>query len=259
VRQDAFDPADLTRDALLGGKVQIFQPRHGYRAGTDPVVLAASVEARSGQSVLELGCGAAPGLCCLGVRVPGLDLYGIELQPGYADLARRNLAQNALEGMIWQGDLRQPPADLKTRSFDHVIANPPYFEHGKRIAAGGADREIALAGETPLSDWVSLAAKRLKPRGYATFIQRAERLPELLTALDQHLGAIELLPLVPREGRAPRLVLARGRKEGRADFRFHAPAVIHAGVEHVEPGNHYTDRFDRVMRLGKALAFSPKS
>ncbi|SMX37825.1 Ribosomal RNA small subunit methyltransferase C [Maliponia aquimaris] len=241
---------------MLGGRVRLLQPRDGYRAGTDPVLLAAAVAAVPGQSVLDLGCGAGPGLCCLGVRVPGLRLAGLELQPGYADLARRNLAHNGLTGEIWTGDLGDPPAEMKAQSFDHVLANPPYFEAGKRIGADEAGREIALAGETPLTDWVACAARRLKPRGYATFIQRAERLPDLIAAMQGRLGALELLPLLPRAGRAPRLILLRGRKDGRAPFRFHPGAVIHDGDTHEEPGTRYTARFQAVMQDGAALDFS---
>ncbi len=240
---------------MLGGRVRLLQPRAGYRAGTDPVLLAASIAARPGQSVLELGCGAGPGLCCLGVRVPGLHLTGLELQTGYAELARQNLSRNGLDGEILSGDLSDPPAALRAQSFDHVLANPPYFETGKRIVAEEAGREIARAGETPLADWVICAAKRLKPRGSATFIQRVERLPDLLTAMQGRLGALELLPLLPRAGRAPRLILVRGRKEGRAPFRFHAGVVIHAGDSHVEPGNRYTDCLEGVMTRGDALEF----
>lgn len=243
---------------MLGGLVRLLQPRDGYRAGTDPVVLAAAIAAKPGQSVLELGCGAGPGLCCLGARVPGLRLSGLELQPGYAALARQNLARNGLQGNIWTGTLTDPPAEMKAQSYDHVFANPPYFEAGKRVVADGNDREIALAGETPLSEWVACAARRLRPRGYATFIQRAERLPELMTAMQTVLGAIELFPLLPRAGRAPRLILLRGRKDGRAAFRFHAGAVIHEGDVHVEPGNRYTDRFEAIMMGGAALDFPAK-
>lgn len=243
---------------MLGGRVRLLQPTEGYRAGTDPVVLAAAVSARPGQSVLELGCGAGPGLCCLGVRVPVLHLAGLELQPGYAALARQNLARNGLDGEIWEGDLREPPAAMKAQSFDHVFANPPYFEAGRRVEANEAGREIALAGETALEDWVACAAKRLKPRGYATFIQRAERLPDLIAAMSGHLGALELLPLLPRSGRPPRLILLRGRKDGRAPFRFHAGEVIHAGDRHVERDNRYTARFEKVMSAGAALEFPAK-
>ncbi len=38
-----FGPDDLTDDAFLGGRLQLWQPISGYRAATDPVLLAASV------------------------------------------------------------------------------------------------------------------------------------------------------------------------------------------------------------------------
>ena len=80
------DP-ELTHDGFLGGRLHLWQPRRGYRAGVDPVLLAASVPAQAGQSVLDLGCGAGAAMLCLGVRVPGLDLNGLEVQPDYAALA----------------------------------------------------------------------------------------------------------------------------------------------------------------------------
>lgn len=80
---------DTTDNGFLGGRLQLLQPRRGYRAGLDPVLLAASVAARPGQAVLELGCGVGTALLCLGARVPGLSLTGVELQPDYAALARR--------------------------------------------------------------------------------------------------------------------------------------------------------------------------
>ncbi len=241
---------------MLGGRVMIRQPRVGYRAGTDPVLLAAACDAKPGQTVLELGCGAGPALCCLGARVPGAILSGIELQPAYAELARRNLAENGLQGTVWDGDVADPPTALKQFSFDHVIANPPYFEPSRGLTAQDDGRGIGRSGETPLADWVAMAARRLKPRGHALFIQRAERLPDLLAALSASLGAVELLPLIPRPGRPPRLVLVRGRKDGRAPFRFHAAQVIHADAPHCDGSDNYSDRFRDIMVNGAGLPFS---
>ena len=61
-----FRPEELTDDGFLGQRLHILQPRQGYRAATDPVLLAAAVPAQSGQSVLELGCGAGVASLCLG-------------------------------------------------------------------------------------------------------------------------------------------------------------------------------------------------
>jgi tRNA1(Val) A37 N6-methylase TrmN6 len=257
LRVDPFDLPDLTRDAMLGGRVMVLQPRDGYRAGTDPVILAASVQARAGEAVLELGCGGGAALCCLGWRVPGLALSGLEIQPGYADLARRNLDGNGLNGEIHEGDVAAPPAALKARSFDHVIANPPYFEAGKGLSAQDGGRGKGRTGDVPLSVWVDTAARRLKPRGHATFIQRVERLPELMAAMQAVLGGLELLPLLPRPGRPPRLVLLRGRKEARTPFRFHPPKVIHPEGVMGNGQKNYSECFFSVMTEGAPLTFEP--
>ena len=89
-----FSDSELSCNEFLGGRVRLWQPLSGYRAGVDPVLLAASVPATAGQTVLELGCGAGAAILCLAARVPGLHLTGVELQPAYADLARRNAAEN---------------------------------------------------------------------------------------------------------------------------------------------------------------------
>ena len=83
-------------DAFLGGRLTLRQPARGYRAGADAVMLAAACPAQPGQRVLELGCGAGVALFCLGARVRGLSLTGLERQPALADLARHNAAATGL-------------------------------------------------------------------------------------------------------------------------------------------------------------------
>ena len=107
----SFADEDLTEDAFLDGRARLLQPRKGYRAATDPVFLAAAVAARPGDWVLDIGCGAGAAAACLAARVPGLKLHGLELQPPYAALARRNLP----EATVWEGDLFAPPDELNGR------------------------------------------------------------------------------------------------------------------------------------------------
>lgn len=252
---EAAQDAGLTRDAFLGGQLQIWQPRGGYRAGGDPVLLAASVPARQGDTVLELGCGAGVASLCLARRIAGLHLTGLELQPDYADLARRNAQDNAIAFDVLTGDLAQMPDALRQRQFDHVIANPPYFDRAASTAAQDAGREVALGEGTPLSDWVKAAAKRTAPKGYVSFIQRADRLPELLAHAARYLGSLEVMPLIARRGRPARLVLMRGRKNGSAAFRMHDGWVLHDGAAHMVDGEDYNAATGAILRLGAALPF----
>lgn len=248
-----FADGDLSCDAFLGGKVMLYQPVKGYRAGVDPVLLAAAAPARPGESVLELGCGAGQAFLCLAARVSGLSCTGVELQAPYAALARRNAAENGADAEVVEADLSALPSGLRQRQFDHVIANPPYYRAGAHVQAQDAGRRTALGEETPLEDWVSIAAKRLKPKGYLTMIQRADRLPDMLTACTGRLGSLELLPLAPRTGRAAELVILRARKDGRAPFRLHAPQILHAADRHLKDGDDYRPEIVAVLKEGAAL------
>lgn len=242
-----------TCDAFLGGAVRLYQPRDGYRAGVDPVLLAAATQARSGQSVLELGCGAGTAILCLAQRVSDLTLVGVEFQPAYAELARRNAALNKVQLDVFEADLRDLPHALRAQSFDHVIANPPYYNRAKSTKSDDAGRDTALGGDTALSDWVSVAAKRLSPRGTLTLIQRIERLPEVLGAVTSKLGSVRVMPLQPRIGRSAQLVIVQAKKGGRADFVLEAPVLMHEGAQHMRDGESYTDRISGVLRHGNPL------
>jgi tRNA1(Val) A37 N6-methylase TrmN6 len=254
----SLEAGDLTRDAFLGGRVHLLQPRTGYRAGVDPVLLAAAVEARSGQSCLDLGCGVGAASLCLHARVPGLDLWGVELQPAYAALARRNAAEAGAAMEVVEADIADLPPAVRARQFDHVIANPPYFRTAARNASPDDGREAARAGAA-MADWVEAAARRARPGGRVVMIQRIERLPELLAGFAGRLGSVEALPVASRAGRAPGLVLLRARKGGRADFVLHAPLVMHAGAAHAADGDDYLPEISAILRDGAALDWPVRS
>jgi tRNA1(Val) A37 N6-methylase TrmN6 len=247
-----FGENQLTDDKFLCGRLRLLQPERGYRAATDAVLLAAACPVGPGQSVLDLGCGAGAASLCLGARVPGLRLSGLEVQPEYADLARRNAARNGMEMEVVEGDLAHMPRALR-RDFDHVIANPPWYPPGG-TPSPVAVRARALQVSLPLSLWVQVATRRLAPGGWLTLIAGADSLPDLLGALAPKLGSAAVLPLAPRQGRAALRVILRARKGGRAPFRLLAPFVIHRGDAHDGDRESYTPAANAVLRDGADLS-----
>lgn len=238
---------DLTCDAFLGGQLYLWQPRAGYRAGVDPVLLAASVHACAGEAVLDLGCGVGAAALCLGARVPGLDLMGVERQGAYVALATRNGLTTI------EADLTNMPQTVRVRSFDHVLANPPFFDRAAGRQARDAGREAARGQSTPLVAWVDAGARRLRHKGHLHMIHRAERLPDLLAAATGRLGSPEIWPICPRIGKVAELIIFRARKDGRAEFRLHPPIILHKGTHHDTDADSYTPEIQSVLRDGAPL------
>lgn len=247
----------LTHDDFLGGRIKIWQPRKGYRAGVDPVILAASVPAKSGQSVLELGCGVGVASLCLAARIPDLKISGVEVQGEYAALAQRNGTENALPFDVVTADLRALPPDLRQKRFHHVIMNPPYFDRTASTASDDTGKDIAFGGDTPLRDWLEIGAKRVGPRGYLTLIQRMERLPDVLDGLNGRLGAIIVRPIAGRTERAPELFLLQARQEGKSPFRMAPTLIMHQGAMHQGDQESYTAKVSQALRSGAELPILP--
>lgn len=235
-----------TRDAFLGGRLLLRQPRAGDRAGMDAVLLAAACPARPGEAVLELGCGSGAAILCLGSRVPRLRLTGLERQPEVAELARENAAANGIALTVMTGDLAGMPAALRGASFDQVIANPPYFTAGTPPA--DARRGAARHEATPLALWIDAALRRLRPGGRLTLIQRADRLAGVLATLGGRAGDIAILPVAPRAGRPAGRVIVGARKGARAPLRLLAPLLLHAAPAHLRDGEDLTPEAQAILR-----------
>lgn len=244
----------LTEDRLLGGRVRLLQPAIGYRAATDPVLLAAAVPARAGERVLDLGCGVGAAALCLAARVPGVVLTGVEIAAPYAALARRNAALNAAAMEVIEADVAALPRAIRARQFDHVMMNPPFHEGGRATPSpvalrDGANRE-GMAG---LDAWISAGLARLVPRGRITLIQRVERLPAILGALGARAGSMVVRPLAARAGRDAKRVIVQAVKGGRGAFRLAAPLILHAGPVHAGDGDDFTAQAQAILRDGAAL------
>ncbi len=247
-------PDEVTENGLLNGRVRVRQPVHGYRAATDPVLMAAAVSAQAGDTVLDLGCGVGSAALCLTARVPGVRLHGVEIQPEYAALARQNAALNDAALEVHEGDVAAMPAALRARVFDAVMLNPPWYPPGETPSPDpGRDRaRRALDG---VDVWIRAALARTRPGGQIVIIQRAEQLAGILAALEGPAGAIEVLPLTARTGRSAKRVIVRAQKVSRTPLRLLAPLVLHDGAAHDRDGDDYTAAAAAILRDGAALTF----
>src|SRR5580698_1936593 len=86
-------PADVSEDAILGGRLILRQPRRGHRFGHDAILLAAAVSARAGEHAVELGAGVGAAGLALAHRIGGLSVTLVEIDRALVALAAANAAR----------------------------------------------------------------------------------------------------------------------------------------------------------------------
>lgn len=247
----------LSDDAFLGGRLHLLQPRKGARAGTDAVLLAASVAQPPEEParILEAGCGSGAVALCLVHRLPSVHVTGVEIDDDLCDHARRNAERNGLSQRVAviQGDVCGPfstleAAGIAREGYDHVVANPPYLPAGSARAPTDAGKQQAhVMASGALGDWVRFLAASAAPRGRLWMIHRADALPDLLSALQGRFGEVRLFPLFPRAGAPATRLVVTATKGSRAGLSLLPGLVMH------DADGGYTSTAEAVLRDGAAL------
>lgn len=240
---------EVTDDALLNGRIRVRQPARGYRVNVDTLLLASAVEAGPGMRVMEAGCGVGAALLAVAVRSENTKLVGVERDTNIASIARENVAMNAMSDRveIVTGDALEKAITVGV--FDGVFVNPPFDQEGEGRAPA-EHRAYAHVSEVSIDDWVGALADRLTGGAALTLIQRANKLGEILAALDGRLGGAELIPIRPRAGEPAKRVVVRARKGSRA------PLKMYAGLDlHDASGAKYAPETDAILKGDAVLQF----
>ncbi len=236
-------------DSLLGGRIKIVQPLEGYRAGIDPIFLAACIHPKPQEKILDVGAGVGTASLALGVRCPHAKVMGLEIQPDLVELAATNIKANQLTEQveIIEGDLLSPPPVFKLHSFDQVMTNPPYYEDSRTQSSPIPGKAQANTETIDLGQWLKLCLEMLKSKGTFTMIHRAERLPEILIHLENKVGNLIVYPLWVGSNKAARRVIIQGRKGMGGELRLASGMMLHGGSEK------YTPEAEGILRSAQAL------
>ena len=218
-------------DDLRRGGLKIIQDPDAPCFAVDAVLLADFALPRAGDAVAELGAGSGVIALLLAAKQPDCHIRALELMPRMADLARRSVALNGLEGRIEiiEGDMRQAARLLGQGSCRMVVSNPPYYAAGAGRANSG---ELFAAARSEryctIGELAREAAALLCPQGEFCLIHRASRLAEVLAAL--HAAGLRLQtlrPVQPFAGKPANLVLLKALKGGKAETVLPPPLIMY--------------------------------
>jgi len=242
---ETFD-FETTDDGFFGGALRLLQPRLGFRAGSDAVLLSASLAARPGARVLDAGAGTGIVALAAAHRLDTIRVEGLDVDADLVALARENALRNGLADRVGfsTGDLLDPPA--ADAAFDHVLSNPPFHDPTKAPPAADARRARARHG-SDLGGWIAACLTRLRPGGELRLILPAARLGAALAAFGTGTGRTVVFPLRPRAGRDAKRIILCTTKGARAPLRLAAGLTLH------DAGRAYTEWAEAVLRHGAVL------
>ena len=200
-----------------------------FQPGTDSFLLGSFPRLKRGEQVCDLGAGTGLLGLLLLAREPEVHITNVEIQSAACDLARRTAALNGLENAVTciEGDLRDVTL-LKARSFDLVIANPPYFtESSGAQALTDARRTARSEVSCTLEDICAAARRLLRWGGRMALVLRTERLAELMELTRRHGLEPKRLRMIQNTAQsAPGLFLLECRRGGKTGLTVEAPLIM---------------------------------
>lgn len=221
----------MGQDTFFKGRLRVRQDATGYRFSLDAVLLAGYVRPEVRNTVVDLGtgCGIIPLILCY--RYPTIRVCGVEIQPGLAENAGRNVIENRMVDRIkilCQDMKTLVPGQLDAPA-DIVVSNPPF----RKPATGrlNSNRQRAVARhelEITLPDVIETAHRVLTDTGRYVTIYPADRLTDLTTQM-RALG-IEpksLRAVHSHKNDAAKLILIEGVKDGRQGMTIDPPLIVY--------------------------------
>jgi len=248
----------MTDFNFLGAKIRLNQANTGHRAGTDAVLLAATVPDAFSGLVVDAGSASGAVGLSVAVRARHSTIRFIEIDPKEADLARANIHANGFQdrATVIEADLMAPfklrkAEEITQADADWVLTNPPYLTRGKARASPDLARQRAyMMPEGGVDRWIVACHAMLKPRGRLTLIHRVDALQEILQALSGRFGDIRILPIYAHvTGPATRL-LVEGTKGSRAPLTLLPGLILH------EPDGTFTPFADALHKGEAALTLA---
>jgi tRNA1(Val) A37 N6-methylase TrmN6 len=243
-----------TLDQALGGRVSLYQPKAGYRAGLDAALLAAAIELKPNETGLEAGCGPGAALLQVAWRtqapdLTGPSLVGVERDPAALARVQRNIVLNGQAARVQAigGDISTPfsklSQDSKLAPFDAVFANPPFFDDPASLRGPAPERREAYIADGGLKVWTAFLIKAARQGGRITLVHRADRLADILACLSEGAGSFRIRPVQPFADQPAKRVLVRAVKDGKAPLVLLPPLVLHA-----RDGTKHTPEAEAILR-----------
>jgi tRNA1(Val) A37 N6-methylase TrmN6 len=204
-------------DLGLNGLVLI-QHKDKYCFTSDAVALANAVRVKKGDVIADLGCGGGIIAVLLAGKGAAKKIYGIELQPDIADMARRSVAYNNLNKIeIITAPMQTVFNIIGFESVDTAVCNPPYQRLGGGKISKNSSKAISRSElAVRLDEVIDSAFNILKYGGRLYMINATERLVDIFYLMRNRKIEPKTLKFV---GGKSKTVIVEGVKGGKIGIK----------------------------------------
>ena len=226
-------PEERLDDLQVNG-YEIIQHPGKFCFGMDAVLLSNFARVKKGERVLDLGTGTGIIPILMTAKTEGENFVGLEIQEESADMARRSISHNYLDGKveIVTGDIKEAANIFGLASFDVITTNPPYMigQHG---IANESDTKAIARHEVlcTLDDILRESARILKPRGRFYMVHRPFRLAEILSKMvEVGIEPKRMRMVHPFIDKEPNMVLIEGMRGANSRMTVERPLIVYKEV-----------------------------
>ncbi len=200
------------------GDLVLYQSSEEFKLTRDSLALAQFPRLRRGMRVCDLGCGVGNILIGLAARQTDMIFDGVELRATAAQLCRRSLAENGLDGTIVTGNLTERHEALPWGGYDLVCANPPYYAADSGAVSSDEAKASARTQREFTINSACVAANRLcKNGGQFVVCIPPSMLTDLMVCLRKYNMEPKRLQLLhSASDREANLALIEAKKGGKA-------------------------------------------
>lgn len=232
-------------DDLEWKNLKIIQNEELFCFGTDAVLLSSFVNLKKGETVVDLCTGSGIIAILLAGRELNNEIFGVEILPEAADMAKRSAEMNALSNVhIINADVRDAKK-LIGKQAEVVCVNPPYEKLMSGFEPKNEAERIARTEALIEQKEIFASAKALlKPQGRFYLINKVARMAESIAELSKlGMETKKLCFILPAKDKQPKLFMLEAVNGGKVGLTLMPPIIIN------DENGQYTQQMKNIYHI----------
>ena len=220
-------------DDLQYKNLKIIQNKKGFCFGIDSVILSDyAKEIKKEATVIDIGTGSGIIAILLSKKTDAKKIYGIEIQPEVAEMAKKSVKLNNLENKseIINSDIKEIFNNkIEKNSIDAITINPPYKEKNTGIINENNNKLISRHETTAnLKDFIEISSKLLKSKGEFYIVHKVERLVDIIYLMRENkLEPKKIRFVYPSKNKEANLILIKAVKGANKFLKVDKPLYVY--------------------------------